>query len=88
MKLWILKPINEDKGAWDPWYDKAFGFIVSAKDETSARLLAHVGAGDENHGATYNGPPMNPWLDPMQSTCVPLKVSKTEEVVMRDFSAA
>lgn len=33
MKLWLLRPIEtEGPNLWDPWYDKAFGFVVRAKN--------------------------------------------------------
>ena len=47
MKLWILKA-KEGAAAWDRWYDKAFGFIVAAETEDTARRLAAEKGGDEN----------------------------------------
>ena len=52
-KLWILRPVKEIKdrekdNPWNPWFDRAFGFVVRAKTETEARELAHSQAGDEN----------------------------------------
>ncbi len=48
MKLWILRPVKDDN-LWDPWYDKAFGFIVAAETEEAARALAQSKGGDEVH---------------------------------------
>lgn len=87
-KLWILRPCGYDKcnscneeavpANWDPWYDKAFGFIICAPDETAARLIASGKAGDESKYA---------WLDSGQSTCVELAAGDIG-IVMMDFHAA
>lgn len=37
MRLWELRPIDKDSGPWEPWYDKAFGFVVRADTEAQAR---------------------------------------------------
>lgn len=78
MKLWFLEPIDESK-SWDPWYDKAFGFVVRAKSEQDARMIAANNCGDEGKDA---------WLDAQQSRCTPLKQQGKAEMVIRDFSAA
>lgn len=78
MKLWILRAKTGESDYWTPWYDKAFGFVVSAKDETSARKVASENAGDEGAGA---------WLDKKASSCKELKPRKAE-VVLRDFASA
>jgi hypothetical protein len=49
MKLWLLKP-RKDLSLNDPWrpiYDMAFGFVVRAKTEGGARLMASKYGGDE-----------------------------------------
>lgn len=36
IKLWILEPVEDLEGKedpWDPWFDKAVGFIVRAATE-------------------------------------------------------
>ena len=79
MKLWELKPRRES-GAWEPWYDKAFGFIVRAETETDARRIAAENHGDEGKYA---------WLEAEQSTCSELTAEGTAaEVILRDFAAA
>jgi hypothetical protein len=41
MRLWILRPIDEGVEPWYPWMEhRAFGFVVRAKDESAARVLA------------------------------------------------
>lgn len=94
MKLWLLRPVETDAiapngkpckripAAWEPWYDKAFGFVVRAESEEAARALAHADGGDESRGDRA------PWLDPQQSICVELTEQGTEEVVVRDFASA
>ena len=42
MKLWLLRPREDlpyDKDPWEPWYDKAFGFVVRAETEERARAI-------------------------------------------------
>jgi hypothetical protein len=51
MTLWLLRPVENlpiDDNPWDPWYDKAFGFVILAETEADARALADKNAGDEN----------------------------------------
>ena len=78
MKLWILRPINE-LANWSPWYDKAFGFVVRAIDETSARIEAAKQCGEEGADA---------WVDKKLSSCEELQSNGPIEVVLRDFSSA
>lgn len=77
MKLWILRPVRD----WEPWYDKAFGFVVCAETEAAARALVtrSTEAGDEGDGV---------WSDPKETTCVELVAEEGERIVMRDFYAA
>jgi len=83
-KIFILRP---KKGCddWEPWYDKAFGFIVFAENEKEARELADKEAGDENGWGDHK---RNPWLDEKKSTCEKLKAGEKSEVIMRDFASA
>ncbi len=94
MNLWILRPVeNRDDGddPWDPWYDKAFGFVVRATTEKKARHLANEEAGDENRGE-FGGKKIantsTPWLDPKYSTCEPLIDEGDPGVVIQDFASA
>ena len=90
MKLWLLRPQekyervslggNDDaSNPWEPWFDKAFGFVVRAETEERARQLASEDAGDENEGS---------WLSPEFSSCVELSVTGLETVIIRDFASA
>lgn len=81
MKLWILRPAKESL-LWNPWYDKAFGFVIRAETEEDARRIAQENAGDETR---YNAPA---WTDPVNSTCIELTADGPEEEIMRDFAAA
>lgn len=74
-KLYIL----EAKRAWEPWYDKASGFIVRAKDAKSARRIAGLEAGDEGYEV---------WLNPKKTSCKVLTVVGKQKVILRDFNAA
>ena len=83
MKLWILLPIHRDGfDPWEPWYDKAFGFVVRAETENEARQFANRNAGDENWDDK------TPWLDGKYSTCDELVPNGEAGVVLRDFNAA
>jgi hypothetical protein len=83
MKLWILQPLETGKGTpWDPWYDKAFGFVVRAETEQQARELADGDAGDENRDKKH------PWLDPKRSACEELTAKGDAALIMRDFASA
>ena len=76
MKLWLLKPVKD----WDPWYDKAFGFVVSAESEEAARRIASVNHGDETSEA---------WINPRETSCVELKAEDfPNEVIIRNFASA
>jgi hypothetical protein len=89
MKLWILKPIRlPGADPWEPWYDKCFGFIVSAETSEKARKLAAVDGGDECHKFRNGAIDINPWLEPKYSTCKELKPGKRSGIIMRDFAAA
>lgn len=81
MNIWLLRPIDGHE-AWEPWFDKAFGFVVRAENEETARSLAASQAGDEGRGQN------SPWLDPSASTCVVLQREGNAEVIIMDFYAA
>ena len=94
MKLWILRP-NEHlpdgtESPWEPWYDKAFGFVVRAETEDEARQLANDEGGDECGPVTHTiyRTGGNPWLDPAFSTCEELTADGAPGVVIQDFHAA
>lgn len=84
MKLWLLRPVQVlANNPWRPWwYDKSFGFVVRAKDEASAREIAHYEAGKENLETDIAD---EPWKDANYSTCVELSAEGPAEMVMRDF---
>lgn len=94
MKLWILRPVEDlpkGYGPWEPWYDKAFGFVVRAETEEEARKFAHECAGDENRGTFLGGKTADtnsPWLKAKYSTCVELRTEGEAGVVLQDFHAA
>ena len=95
MKLWLIKARTDLEYAndpWEPWYDKAFGFVIRAETEEAARQLAQKDAGDESRGKfdeeRKHYIPRTPWLNQDQSSCVELTPSGEEEMVLRDFAAA
>ena len=94
MKLWILRPneklTNNKNSPWEPWYDKAFGFIIRAETEDRAREIANDHGGDEIGDPHYlpDRHGIDPWLDKTLSTCVELKSNGIEEMILRDFASA
>ena len=86
MKLYELRPVDEglrkDDNPWDPWYDyKAFGFVVRAETEGTARAIAQENAGDEGRHHT-------PWLHAKYSTCTELTADGKEGLIICDFAQA
>ena len=47
MRLWLLRPVEGDS-LWDPWYDKAFGFVVRAE---AARSMPRDGRVQRGQGS-------------------------------------
>lgn len=78
MKLWLLKPVDT-RTHWNPWFDKAFGFVVRAPDEATARDVAAEESGDEKP---------EPWLDKKFTDCVELTADGPAQVILRDFASA
>ncbi len=89
MKLWLLRPIDEESGPWEPWYDKTFGFVVRAENEADARKMADENAGDENNyrrvHASGDG---NPWLHTAFSSCKELLADGEAVVIIEDNHAS
>ena len=94
MKIWLLQPnviLPKGENPWDPWYDKAFGFVVRAESEELARELATAEQGDEGRGEFFNSKIANtrtPWADPKYSTCKELPQDGDAGVIIRDFASA
>jgi len=86
MKLWLLRPIEGD-AFWEPWFDKAFGFVVRADTEEQARQLAQADGGDEKR-ERFGGKPRPAWTDATHSTCVELTAEGAAQIVLRDFASA
>ncbi len=94
MNLWLLRPADRDNpmdDPWDPWFNKAFGFVVRAETEEDARRFADCDAGEENRG-TFLGKKITetnaPWLDPKYSTCERLLDDGEAGIIIKDFSSA
>lgn len=94
MKLWLLKnktSTSEALNPWEPWFDKAFGFVVRAETEREARLIADENAGEENAGARdcrVNSRTKRPWLRAEFSTCIELTQNEEAGLILQDFSRA
>ena len=77
MKLWILRPVNEEAAPWMPWFDRMFGFVIRANSESAARALAAEQAGDEGPEA---------WLSADSAVCAELRAEGHEGVIMEDYN--
>jgi len=75
MKLFLLKPREN----WNPWYDKAFGFVVAAQTRKRARQLASIKCGDEGEEV---------WLNSKLTSCKEIILPKKEGIILRDFASA
>jgi hypothetical protein len=93
MKLWLLRPretLMDDDNPWEPWYDKAFGFVVRAETEEKAREL--ITRDQKSGGFSWNdhygdeGP--RAWADPKYSWCEEITQEGQEQVIIRDFASA
>ena len=95
MKLWLLRPVK-DSPRWEPWYDKAFGFVVRAETELAARHIADTHAGDEEHPRVLETLEMSldwntrlhTWEDSAHASCVELAAEGAEGLILRDFASA
>jgi len=81
MKIYILRPICIENNNPFEGYDKVFGFVIRAKNESEARKIANQNAGNENGSLGVK----NPWLDINYSTCEVLSKTGESEVIMSDF---
>ena len=86
MKLWLLRPLqkfqdkySDEDSPWNPWYDKAFGFVVRAETEEEARKLASEDCGAEGKEA---------WLSKKYSVCKILIFEGEAKIIIQDFAAA
>jgi len=86
MKLWILRPdkevLKDEEGPWSPWYGRMFGFVIRAKTEEDARVLADKKAGDENSDGKH------PWLNSSMSSCIILTNKGEEGIVIYNYKQA
>lgn len=67
----------EDNNPWEPWYDKAFGFVIRADNEDSARELIK-----EKDASGMEG--NDPWLNPRYSTCEEITPDGKPEIIITD----
>jgi hypothetical protein len=82
MKLWILRPregLSEGDNHWDPWYDKAFGFVVRAETEIDARQIAQNKTWSESNTVSA-------WNDSKYSTCKELTSDGQAGMIIHDIA--
>ena len=78
MRLWILRPIDEGVEPWYPWMEhRTFGFVIRAKAESAACVLAATHAMDEGPRA---------WLSAQFSTCAKLPADGPAEVAKDSYA--
>ena len=85
LKLWYLEPIDINRDRQNPWrpgYDKAYGFVIRAYDESHARMLAATFAGNENHELPFID---SPWQSEEFTLCAELTTDGGAEVILRDY---
>lgn len=87
MKLWLLRPVEGDHH-WEPWYSKAFGFVVRAETEEDARKIADRNGGNETSTEYSEDQSRHPWLDAEHSTCNELTQDGSEGMIIEDFASA
>lgn len=93
MKLYLIRPnedLPKDDNPWEPWYDKAFGFVVRAETEQQARRMAQDNHGDENDVWGENSVThcIEPWLKDKYTSCVEITQDGPAEMIIRDYRAA
>jgi hypothetical protein len=92
MKVFHLFPKEniEGENPWEPWYDKAFGFIIRAENEQEARKIANENGGDEvgevSHNVYRTGG--DPWLDANFSQCIEITNHGEKGVIIKDLRSA
>lgn len=93
MKLFILRPkydLKDEDNPWKPWYDKCFGFVISAENEEEARNIAHENGCDENRGWFCDRKISNtqsPWKEEKYSSCKEL-IDMEKGIIMADIASA
>lgn len=94
MKLWILRPIDEDATAMYRGYsrkvwswDCAYGFVVRAEDERSARELVATARDRDDWRCTTGDESPEAWRDAALTSCDELTGEGGPEIIIRDFVA-
>jgi hypothetical protein len=68
---------------WDPWCDKAFGFVVRAESEAAARAIVVL---RDTSLRVISGE--HPWASEKWSTCVELTSDGPVGILIQDFARA
>lgn len=84
MKLWLLRPANENDRRWG--YDCNYGFVIRAETEQRAREMANAQGADEN-GLCQVHKNLAVWLDPEATSCTEVTVDGPEATIIVDFNA-
>jgi hypothetical protein len=99
MKLWLLRPRDAPlpdswdpvnvPDPWEPWYDKAFGFVIRAETEEDARRIASSHSGAETDVQPWPEEAVaDAWTNPKYSTCTELVAEGGAGEIIRDFRGA
>lgn len=81
MKIFLIRPIDEECDEWKPWYNKSFGFVIRAETEDRARKIAF----DTADGLFIKH---LPWTDKKKVECIEIKSEGKEEIILQDFRRA
>jgi hypothetical protein len=79
MRLWFLRPLNDESPDWTPWYDKAFRFVVRAESEAKARAIAANECGIEGGEV---------WLDSEKTVCQGITHEGKQGCIVRHLASA
>ncbi len=99
-KLWLLRPredLSKTDNPWEPWYNRAFGFVVRAETEAEARRMPIRGKKHSRHDGTsfymsetgdeIRGQ-VDVWTDRKYTTCTELTNEGEPGIIIRDFASA
>ena len=93
-RLWLLRPhaevLERKSHPWRPWFEKVFGVVVRAPNETKARALAQKAAGSEGLGiyrevgCAQEETAIAVWLDRARTACEELEVDGPPAIILVD----
>jgi hypothetical protein len=86
--IWILEKrddLPDGDDPWEPWYDRCFGLVIEASDESSARAIAHESCVTDYQTILRD---RQVFLDPMYTKCLKLEPTGHERTILADFRSS